>query len=179
MTSRKKPLKKLNLHEFTSLKTADLLSPNRKQSESLEFIRLTQEWEKIVGLFLSKNSNPLKILGKTLIILTRHSIFSQELSLMSETLKHKIGEEFPKLKNKIDSIKYQVTPQFFEIKNTQIIEEQKSEAKKSQKFHAFSPTNRALKEKINQEFSEINDPELKELLASLFLQNFHNKNGEN
>ncbi len=178
MTSRRKPLKKLNLTEFSSYKVSELLEPNRKQSESLEFIRLTQEWEKIVGLFLSKNSNPLKILGKTLIILTRHSIFSQELSFMSETLKQKIGQEFPKLKNKIDSIKYQVTPQFFEMKSNQVEIEQKVEAKKNQRFHAFSPTNRKLREKVNQEFGEISDPELKELLTSLFLQNFHNKNEE-
>src|SRR3989344_1648192 len=87
-----------------------------KQTDAFDFIELIHDWKKIVGPMLSENTIPLKIHPPFLVILTKHSIFSQELKHLEVELIKKLHEKYPKIQSKITKIKYQVSESFFKFK---------------------------------------------------------------
>ncbi|MBL7665914.1 MAG: DUF721 domain-containing protein [Bacteriovoracaceae bacterium] len=133
----------------------------------LDFVQLVQNWDKIVGTSLAQNSQPLKIQNSTLFVLVKHSVFSQELNFLSETLKQKIIEHFPSLRSFVYQIKYLSSPQFFQKKAEQKLEQQ---IKHSQTNHPQSPYYLQKKAEAEKIFSHLEDREAKDLLVSLYLQ---------
>jgi hypothetical protein len=130
---------------------------------SFDFISLIETWPELVGKLLGENSVPIKIQTPFLIILTKHPIFSQELKHLEVTIIKKVTEKYPLLENKISKIKYIVNETFFNIKKETII------PKKENKFHPFDPKFINAKNEAEIEFSNVEDPELKDLFINIYI----------
>ncbi len=161
---------------------ADILSHKKSQSsksysfksfkyqDSFDFLMLIQSWEDIIGPGLSKHTYPLKIQNGSLTIMTKHPTYSQELSFLSEDIKKKIFSIYPNLKKHIERLNFKHSSHFFE--NIDLVEHNLKEHKEQRKTeeHKFNPKFRELHQRASQEFSHIEDPEIKELMISLFIQ---------
>ena len=82
--------------------------------QTFDFLDLIKKWETIVGTKMMKVTSPLKIKSDCLFIITKHSIYSQELSFLSEEIKNEIFKVFPKLKPVIKKLAFQTQERFFE-----------------------------------------------------------------
>ena len=138
-----------------------------RQDDCFDFIHLVQNWEQIVGPMLSQNTAPLKVKGDSLIVITKHAIFSHELSFMTPILIKKINKMFPKFSNQFSKIKFINSEKYFNLP-------QKIDARVNQsaKFngHAFSPFHQRKLADAKKLFEDLDDEETKELLISLYLQ---------
>ena len=139
-------------------------------SDSFDFLALIRAWKDIAGTKLSEHTIPLKNQNGTLIILSNHSAFANELSYMELPLKKKIIEKFPNLEKSILSIKFIVDTTHFAKQYSQFIEP--LEKKKSQMLHPYSPEYRRLKKDAEDFFIDLDDFELKEKMISLYIQSF-------
>ena len=139
-------------------------------SDSFDFLALIRAWKDIAGTKLSEHTIPLKNQNGTLIILSNHSAFANELSYMELPLKKKIIEKFPNLEKSILSIKFIVDTTHFSKQYSQFIEP--LEKKKSQMLHPYSPEYRRLKKDAEDFFIDLDDLELKEKMISLYIQSF-------
>lgn len=166
-------LKKLSLfidspnrghHSENSLKK----ERNGFAKETFDFLALIRCWKDIAGTKLSEHTIPLKNQNGTLIILSNHSAFANELSYMELPLKRKIFEKFPNLEKSIQSIKFIVDTTHFSKQYQQFITP--VEKKKNQGLHPFSPEYRKLKKEAEEFFLELEDKELKEKMISLYIQ---------
>lgn len=139
-----------------------------RQNDCFDFIYLIQSWKDVVGQMLAQNTIPLKIQFGTLYIVTRHSIFSHELSFMTQIIIEKVENVFPKLKGHIKKIKFINSEKFF-MKD----EKKKSleKAPEEKKLHVFSPQYQKAKAQAQELFADIEDEELKEIFTSLYIQN--------
>ena len=138
--------------------------------ESFDFLALIRAWKDIAGSKLSEHTIPLKNQNGTLIILSNHSAFANELSYMELPLKKKIIEKFPNLEKSILSIKFIVDSTHFNQQYSQFIEPM--EKKKNQALHPYSPEFRKLKQEAEDIFGSMDDVELKESMISLYIQSF-------
>ncbi|MFA6236479.1 MAG: DUF721 domain-containing protein [Bacteriovorax sp.] len=147
-------------------------SPKKEKSnavhDSFDFLALIRSWKEIAGAKLSEHTIPLKNQNGTLIILSNHSAFANELSYMELPLKKKIFEKFPSLEKSIVSIKFIVDSTHFSQQYKQFITP--VEKKKSNTMHAFSPRFKELKKEAEELFQDIEDAELKEKMISLYIQ---------
>ncbi len=139
-------------------------------NDSFDFLALIRAWKDIAGTKLSEHTIPLKNQNGTLVILSNHSAFAQELSYMELPLKRKIIEKFPNLEKSILSIKFIVDTTHFSAQYAQFITP--IEKKKSQVLHPFSPEFRKLKKEAEEIFSDLIDPEIKEQMISIYIQSF-------
>ncbi len=157
-------------------KFAKKATPAKKRrygKDSFDFLDLINHWNLVVGDMLAKNTVPLKIQRGSLIILTKHSAFSNELSFMEKPLIKKIVNEYPPLKGKFKRIFFQTSSNYFDNNNKEekpqtindYIDTQKSVDHKHSPFH---------KEKLNKADKDFNfledDNEMKDLLISLRMQ---------
>ena len=150
-------------------------SSGRYQQDSFDFLSLIEKWPEIVGPRLAKHTLPLKNKNKTLVVLTNHAAFSQQLSFMEQALCQKVVEKFPALKGKVQRIQFQNNPHFFE-EQKKLSGNKTSEKKASPKIiHKFSPEYKKLQGQASDLLSDIEDAELKETLTSLFLQGREDK----
>lgn len=141
-----------------------------RSSDCFDFIFLINNWENIVGKMLGENSIPQKLQKGTLIVITKHPVFNQELNMMSQDILEKIKEKIPSLKNHVKRIKFSNANY---SANDFINSSKKKESNKpTTNGHKFSPEFRAKKAKANSLFEDIEDPEVKELLTNLFLKRF-------
>ncbi len=133
---------------------------------TFDFIYLVKNWEKIVGKMLSENTIPLKVKSSSLIIMTKHSIFSQELGFMSQQIISRIEELYPKFKGHIKNIKFShgkfSTEEFNQTK-------QLARPKKEVKGHRFNPKLQQKKIEAKDMFKEVEDQEIRELLETLYI----------
>lgn len=136
-----------------------------REQGAFDFIHLIKSWDKIVGPLMAKNTMPIKIRGRTLIIAAKHPIFAQELGLMAPIIIKKIGDEFFNLKNSIDKIKFLNSEGTFEQ-----VPLAKRREKKTVQHHPFSPHYQQKKQVASHIFSEIEDEELKQIFVDLYLQ---------
>ena len=136
--------------------------------ESFDFMALIRAWKDIAGAKLSEHTIPLKNQNGTLIILSNHSAFANELSYMELPLKKKIVEKFPTLEKSILSIKFIVDTTHFAKQYEQFIAP--IEKKKVQALHPYSPEFRRLKKEAEEMFLDIIDTEVKERMISLYIQ---------
>lgn len=136
--------------------------------ESFDFMALIRAWKDIAGAKLSEHTIPLKNQNGTLIILSNHSAFANELSYMELPLKKKIVEKFPTLEKSILSIKFIVDTTHFAKQYEQFITP--TEKKKAQTLHPYSPEFRRLKKEAEEMFLDIEDAEVKEKMISIYIQ---------
>ena len=144
-------------------------------SEVFDFIQLIRTWPTLIGKGMAKNTLPLKIESKELIILTKHSAVSQELSFMEKVIKQKIFDAFPPLKQSIKRIRFQCNPSFFEItsRKQKSLKEKSVESTTDQtpKLHPYSPEYQQFKREAEKNLEHISDSDLKETLISIYIQN--------
>lgn len=142
-----------------------------RNAHTFDFIHLVKNWEQIVGTMLSQNTIPLKIKNHNLFILTKHAVFSQELSFMDQMIIKKIEDLFPAFNGKIKKVRFSTGNfssdefnQFQSKKNTQAGVE-----KPQKQAHRFDPNYRKKKMHAEQIFSDIEDEEIKDLLIQVYL----------
>ena len=144
-----------------------------KQAHLFDFIHLVNRWELIVGKMLSQNTIPIKIKRSVLYVLTKHSVFSHELSLMSPLIIQKIEDNFPYFKGQIKKINYSSgnysSEEFNKLKNER--EGANKEAPKKDAPHPFDPKFRARKSQVQKMFEDVEDEQIKELLIKITLDN--------
>lgn len=139
--------------------------------DSFDFLSLVKAWREIAGNKLSEHTIPLKNQNGTLIILSNHAAFANELSYMELPLKKKIFSKFPNLEKSIKSIKFIVDSTHFDIQYKQFIEPlEEMEKRKTNHLHPLSPQYRLLKKQAEEMFAAIEDEEMKSNLISLYIQ---------
>lgn len=143
-------LKRENLHSFY---------------QTFDFLELVKKWPDIIGPKLATVTSPLKIMGDSLIIVSKHGSYSQNISFLSEEIKTKIFSLFPQLKPVIKKLNFQTQESFFR-------EMQVEEAKKpvAPKIHPQDPRFKLAKAEAERVFVDVTDPELKQVLISLYIQ---------
>lgn len=146
-----------------------------KAGNTFDFIHLVKSWEEIVGAMLAQNTMPLRIKNSQLYILTKHAVFSQELSFMDQLIIKKIETIFPSYIGKIKKIRFSTgnfsSDEFNNIKSqrpggTKQLEVENLTKKKD---HPFDPKFRQKKLRAESMFSDIDDPEIKQLLVNIVL----------
>lgn len=147
-------------------------TPKSKQlSESFDFISLIKAWKEIAGDKLSQHTIPLKNQNGTLVVLSNHSAFANELSYMEIPLKKKIFARFPNLEKSIHNIKFIVDSTHFTKQYTQFaMPTEKLKKQNENLLHPFSPEYRRLKKEAEEMFRDIEDEGNREKLISLYIQ---------
>jgi hypothetical protein len=163
---RKIDFKSLNYKELDRLERHDLKRDNLQSFyQTFDFLALVKSWPDIIGEKLAAVTSPLKIKGDTLIILSKHSSYSQNISFLSEEIKDKIFLLFPELKKIIKRLNFQTQESFFNFNAKE--EEIKS---KSQSYHPQDPRFKLIRSEAERLFADVIDPELKNLLISIYVQ---------
>jgi len=141
---------------------------SKNVQDSFDFLALIRAWKDIAGAKLSEHTIPLKNQNGTLIVLSNHSAFANELSFMELPLKKKIFEKFPGLEKQILSIKFIVDTTHFSKQYQQFITP--VEKKKADVLHPHSPEYKKLKKEAEDLFFDLDDKDLKEKMISLYIQ---------
>lgn len=159
--------KGLNYKELDRYDSHDLKRENLHSFyQTFDFLELVKRWPDIIGPALSQVTSPLKIKGDSLIIVSKHSSYSQNISFLSEELKMKIFDLFPELKPVIKKLNFQTQEAFFNQQN-EVVAEKKAPAPK---LHPQDPKYKVLKAEAERLFGDVADQELKEILTSIFIQ---------
>lgn len=135
--------------------------------QTFDFLELIQKWPEIVGDKMANVTSPLRINQRSLIIVTSHSVYSQELSFLSETIKESIFKVLPELKGVIQKLNFQTQESFFKEKE---LKEALAAKKAPLKLHPQSPKFKLLKLEAERLFGHIDDLELRESMISIFIQ---------
>lgn len=166
MTFKKIDFKSLNYEELNRYEPNDIRhEKNKNFYQTFDFIELVKVWPKIIGESLSSVTCPLKIKGDGLIILSKHSSYSQNIAFLSEEIKQRIFDHFPNLKSVIKKLHFQTGDSLF--KN---LEQADNTMKKPSIFHPQDPKYKIKKNKAEEIFSALEDEEFKKLLISIYLQ---------
>lgn len=165
---KKIDFKGLNYKELERYDSHDLKRENLQSFyQTFDFLDLVTKWPDIIGPALAKVTSPLKIKGDSLIIMSKHASYSQNISFLSEEIKQKIFVLFPQLKPVIKKLNFQTQESYFnEVKAT---EEQVAKTAPP-KFHPQDPRFKLMKLEAERIFADVSDPELKEILISIFIQ---------
>jgi hypothetical protein len=160
--------KGLNYKELERYDSHDLKRENLQSFyQTFDFLDLVTKWPEIIGPALSKVTSPLKIKGDSLIIMSKHASYSQNISFLSEEIKQKIFVLFPQLKPVIKKLNFQTQESFFnEVKAA----EELTAKTAPPKFHPQDPRFKLLKMEAERIFADVADPELKQILISIFIQ---------
>lgn len=163
-------LKKLStfINNNTNI-SAEKEQKNYHYNESFDFLALIRSWPEIAGPKLSEHTIPLKNQNGTLMILSNHSAFANELSFMELPLKKKIFDKFPNLSKSIFSLKFIVDTTHFEEQYKRFAPAVQN-AKEEFKLHPHSPEFKMLKKEATILFEQITDLEIKEKMISLYIQ---------
>lgn len=139
-----------------------------------DFLQLVTNWQKVVGENLAQKTIPLKIQQKSLIILTDHPVYSQQLSFLEEALKQKIFTSFPAIKGKFVRIFFQTNPAHFQRQKASLGKKTSPLASTTSSvpptLHPYSPQYQRLKKDGEQLLQEITDEAIKQQLLSLYIQ---------
>jgi hypothetical protein len=137
-----------------------------RSDSTFDFLYLVKNWDKIVGKMLSENTIPLKVRNSSLIVMTKHSIFSQELSFMSQQIIDNIERLYPKFKGHIKSIKFShgkfSSDEFNTVKK-------KIDAPIKPKNHKFDPKAQQKQLKAKEMFNDVEDEEIQAILERLYV----------
>ncbi len=163
---KKLDFKSLNYKDLDRYDAHDLKRDQLKSFyETFDFLDLIQKWPLIVGEKMAKVSSPVRLRQEALVIMTKHSVYSQELSFLAEEIKRETFKVFPHLRPIILRLVFQTQENFFD--------ELKSEESKkvpSPKLHPQSPQVKILRLEAEKVFAHIDDPDLKSTMISLFIQ---------
>ena len=163
---KKIDFKSLNYKELEKFHSHDLKRERINSFyQTFDFLDLIEKWPEIVGSALSKVTSPLKIKGDSLIIVSKHSSYSQNISFLSEEIRNNIFKLFPNLKNVVKKLNFQTQESFFSRS-----EESHVEKKTDSKLHPQNPKFKVLKIEAERLFKDIEDSELKNLLVSIYIQ---------
>lgn len=132
---------------------------------TFDFLKFIRDWPNLVGASLGANTLPMRHKNRTLFILTRHPVFSQELSYLTQPLIAKICQRFPTLGKDIDKLAFEANESFFMAQAARLQEKARPTG-----LHAFDPLYRRLKAEAESMLSHIEDPEEKERWISLYIQ---------
>lgn len=163
---KKIEFKGLNYKDLERFDSHDLKRENiHSFYQTFDFLELIKKWPEIIGPALSAVTSPLKIKGDSLIIMSKHASYSQNISFLSEEIKQKIFVLFPALKPVIKKLNFQTQESFFNQKQVE-------EAKKvvPPKLHPQDPRYKILKLEAERLFGDIEDLDLKDLMMSIFIQ---------
>lgn len=164
---KKIDFKGLNYKELERYDSHDLKRENLQSFyRTFDFLDLVTKWPEIIGPAMAKVTSPLKIKGDSLIIMSKHASYSQNISFLSEEIKQKIFVQFPELKSVIKKLNFQTQESYF----NEVAEEQNPAKPAPAKFHPQDPKFRLLKAEAERIFSDVSDPELKQILISIFIQ---------
>lgn len=165
---KKIDFKGLNYKDLERYGSHDLKRENIQSFyQTFDFLDLVTKWPDIIGPSLSQVTSPLKIKGDSLIIMSKHASYSQNISFLSEEIKQKIFVLFPQLKSVIKKLNFQTQESFFnQVQTAQ--EEKKASA--PPKLHPQDPRYKLAKAEAERIFADVNDPELKDILISIFIQ---------
>lgn len=165
---KKIDFKGLNYKELERYDSHDLKRENLQSFyRTFDFLDLVTKWPEIIGPAMAKVTSPLKIKGDSLIIMSKHASYSQNISFLSEEIKQKIFVQFPELKSVIKKLNFQTQESYFNEVKT---EEQNPAKPAPVKFHPQDPKYKLLKMEADRLFADVEDPELKNILISIFLQ---------
>lgn len=139
-------------------------------NEVFDFIKLIRKWDIIVGEHLAKSTSPLKIQNMTLVIITKHSAFAQQLKFMETEILKKVFANYPILEKSIKKISFKATQHFHEIQKDNLQKASVKEEVFNEKKHRFNPEFKKLEEQASKEVSHIEDPEAQKLLKDLIVQ---------
>jgi hypothetical protein len=128
-------------------------------------LNLVTKWPDIIGQALAKVTSPMKIKGDSLIIVSKHASYSQNISFLSEEIKQKIFAHFPELRPVIRKLNF-ITQEGFFKEQEKVLEKEKN----LPKMHPQDPRVKVLKIEAERLFAEVEDKELKEILTSIFMQ---------
>ncbi len=134
--------------------------------QTFDFLDLIKKWPEIVGAKLAAVTSPLKIQNGALFIITKHSSYSDELNWSSELFKVSIFKHFPNLKPIIKKLAFQTQENFFEERKVK----EEVLAAKVTKLHPQSPAYKLLKLEAERLFNDVEDPELRASMISIFIQ---------
>lgn len=159
--------KALNYKDLDRFDSHDLKRENMHSFyQTFDFLELIKKWPQIVGPKMAPVTSPLKLRQDSLFIMTKHAVYSQELSFLQEEIKNEIFKVFPKLKNVIKKLVFQTQENYFVPKP--LADEIAAPAKP--KLHPQSPQYKILKMEADRLFGHIEDTELREMLTSIFIQ---------
>lgn len=163
---KKLDFKGLNYKDLDRFGTHDQKRENMHNFyQTFDFLNLVTKWPDIIGQALAKVTSPMKIKGDSLIIVSKHASYSQNISFLSEEIKQKIFAYFPELKPVIRKLNFITQEGFF--KEQEIVLEKE---KNLHKMHPQDPKVKVLKIEAERLFAEVEDKELKEILTSIFMQ---------
>ncbi len=134
--------------------------------QTFDFLELIKKWPIIVGPKMAPFTSPLRLKHDSLFIITKHSIYSQELSFLAEPIKGEIFKVFPKLKNIIKKLVFQTQENFFEERLSQ----KETQETLTNKLHPQSPQYKLYRIEAERLFNEIPDRELREIMISIYIQ---------
>jgi hypothetical protein len=164
---KKLDFKGLNYKELDRLGSHDLKRDEMHSFyQTFDFLDLIKKWPQVVGPKLALVTSPLRLRQDSLFVMTKHSVYSQELSFLSEQIKTEIFKVLPELKPVIKKLVFQTQENFFDQKkqSTEVTPEMAA------KLHPQSPKYKLLKAEADRLFKDTEDPELRAMLISLFIQ---------
>jgi hypothetical protein len=166
---KKIEFKGLNYHELERYDAHDIKREKLHTFyQTFDFINLIRSWPDLIGPALAAVTCPLKIKGDTLIILSKHASYSQNISFLSEEIKRKIFIQFPELRPVLKRLNFQTQENFFRPGTS--TSEVTAEKPPAPKYHPQDPRYKILKGEADRLFADVPDSELKEILTSIYLQ---------
>ena len=168
-----KPMRELkNILRGLGLKIPSQKKSTAKNKNSLDFIHLINNWKNVVGKSMSKHTLPLKLIDKKLIILVNHPAIAEQLRGMQRSLLLKILKAYPSMRKEIEGLGFKTNPTVFAKQSKSVQPVQTTKAKPAKKGpHRFSPEYQRIAAEAQEIAKDIEDPELKELMTSLAMQN--------
>ena len=136
--------------------------------QTFDFLDLIKSWPEIVGPQMCQVTSPLKLKNDSLYIITKHSVYSQELSFLSEEIKKEVFKVFPKLRPVLKKLVFQTQETYFTRKEA--AEAKVKETTQAQRLHPQSPQYKKLKLEADRLFLNLPDPELREIMTSIYIQ---------
>jgi hypothetical protein len=163
---KKIDFKGLNYKDLEKFDPHDLKRENlHSVYQTFDFLDLVKKWPAIVGPKLSLVTSPLKLKQDSLFIMAKHASYSHQLSFLAEEIKKEIFKVFPKLSPVIKKLVFQTQENYFENKS-----HSEKELQKPAKLHPQSPQYKILKAEADRLFGQLEDPELRELMTSIYIQ---------
>lgn len=163
---KKLNFKGLNYRDLERFDSHDLKRENLHSFyQTFDFLELVKKWPEIIGPALANVTSPLKIKGDSLIIMSKHASYSQNISFLSEEIKLKIFALLPALKPIIKKLNFLTQESFFDHVQTE-------EAKKitTPKMHPQDPRFKIIKMEAERLFADIPDEELRTIMISIYIQ---------
>lgn len=122
-------------------------------------LAIWQKWEQAVGTTIASKATPLRLIGGTLTVQVNSAPWMQQLSFMKNELRNRLNEALGGVRIKEISLKLGYTSR-------------KESHEPEEAVRRPKPLAASAKSWINQQVSDLEDPELKELMKELMEQHY-------